>query len=559
MVGLALGQRAIALGFQQLGIAEDRRQRRAQLIAHIAHELGLQPVCRLKRLGPVAQRRFHPPRRRHIGKGDHRVSIGQRMGEVGQQRAIRAAHFAGGGLARRRVGDVNLDAFPDVHVMEQRHAAAHHIIIVRLVLQPVRRNIPHPLKRAVVQLQPTVRAKHGDRFVQIVQRGGLRLDQRIEARLQRQVVRDILEQNQQPAHRVALARDRQCAAVGERPLVFLHPVNIEIIGNLLGAPFGIVRPCREFLLLAQPVQQLAMIGTVQKERLFQVPHVTEGLVVEIELPVRPEDRHGVGHMVQRLVMRADVPVELLAGVLLLGHVKRHTPCPARQREGQHTHCPALVVDHDMAGLVMLGPVGDRLAGLLVHRLVQHQLALQHAVEIAAIDRFDIGGVGPLQASHAGNAPGRERRLAQHVEKRRRVARNHLPRLFQLAAGRAFLQPLDRRVIDPDHRAHARRAPIRLQEAAGRPDDRQREGLPALAQLPQADAQRRVLPRRIARFQIRQPLNDAHRRVWRNRVISKAEQPGQRHRRAIKLRRGDLVPVQFQRVALPDENDARMGA
>ena len=529
MVGLALGQRTIALGLQQLGIAEDRRQRRAQLIAHIAHELGLEAVGRLKRFGPVAQRRFHPPRRRHIGKGDHCVSIRQRMGEVGQQRAIRAAHFAGGGLARGRVGDVNLDAFPDVHVMEQRHAAPHHIIIVRLVLQPVRRNVPHPLKRAVVQLEPPVRAKHGHRLMQIVQRGGLRLDQRIEARLQRQMVSDVLEQNQQPAHRVALAGDRQGAAVRQGPFVFLHPVNIEIIGNLLGAPFGIVRPGRELLLLAQPVQQLAMIGAVEEERLLQIPHVAEGLVVEIEFPVRSEDRHGVGHMVQRLVMGADVPVELLAGVFLLGHVKRHTPCPARQREGQHTHCPALVVDHDMAGLVMLGPVGDRLARLLVDRLVQHQLAFQHAVEIAAIDRFDIGGVGPLQAPHAGNPPGRERRLAQHVEERRRVARNHLPRLFQLAAGRAFLQPLDRRVVDPDHRAHTRRAPVRLQEAAGRPDDRQRERLPVLAQLPQPDAQRRVLARRIARFQIRQPLDNAHRRVRRDRVIGKTEKARQRHR------------------------------
>ena len=196
IVGLALGQLAVALGFQQFGITEDDGQRRPQLIAHIAHEFRFQAVCCLEGFGPVAQGRFHSPRCRHIGKGDQRVPIRQRVGQVSQHGPVRPAHFARGRLAcaSGRIGDVGLDTFPDLDIVEQRHTGLHHDRIVRLVLQQLVRKAPQPFERLVEQLQASIAAKHGNRLVQIVQRRGLRLHDRIELGLQFQLAGNVLEQ-----------------------------------------------------------------------------------------------------------------------------------------------------------------------------------------------------------------------------------------------------------------------------------------------------------------------------------------------------------------------------
>ena len=560
VIGLALGQRAVALGFEELGIAEDRRQRRAQLIADVAHKLRFQPVSGLEGFGAVTQGRLDAAGGGHVREGDQRVAVRQRVGDVGEQRAVRAAHLAGGGLTRagRRIGDVHLDGVPDVRIVEQGHAAFDHVVIVRRVLEQIRRQVPDALERAVVQLEPAVAAEHGDRLVQVVEGGALRLDQRIEARLQVELDGDVLEQQQQAAHRVTLAGDRQRAPVREGPLVLFHAVEVEIVGNLLGAPFGIVRAAGNLAALAQPVEQLAMVRPVEKEGFFKVPHVAEGLVVEGQLALGAEDGDGVGHMVQRFVMGTDVAVQFFARVLLHRHVKGHRPCPAGQRECQHTHRPAIALDHDMTRLVMLLAVGNRLAGLLGHRLVERRLLLQQPVEARDVDGGEIGGVGPLQAAHAGHTPGRERRLAQHVEEGGRIAGDHLARFLEFSAGGAFFKPLDGRISDPHHGARAGRAAIGFQEASRRADDGQRERISLLAQLAQPNAQRRVLSRRVACFQIGDAFDDPDGRIVRDGGVRETQKARQRHGRAEHVRRRNFVAFDFQRLALPDQDHARMG-
>ena len=88
----------------------------------------------------------------------------------------------------------------------------------------------------------------------------------------------------------------------------------------------------------------------------------------------------------------------------------------------------------MAGFINLFAFGQRLADLLNRFFIQHDLALEHTVEIVAIHHIDISRVRPLQAPHAGNTPSWEWRFSKHIEEGRRVARNHLPRLFQASAG-----------------------------------------------------------------------------------------------------------------------------
>ena len=149
---------------------------------------------------------------------------------------------------------MSLDAVPDFQIVEKRHAFLNHIRIVRLILQSVMIKSPELLKRLVEQLEASVTAEHGNCFMQIVQRRRLRFHDGVEFCLEVQLAGNVLEQKKQAAHRVALARDGQCAVIRKRPGVFLHAINIEIIGQLFSAPFGIIRPSRQFAAFTQTVQ-----------------------------------------------------------------------------------------------------------------------------------------------------------------------------------------------------------------------------------------------------------------------------------------------------------------
>ncbi len=131
----------------------------------------------------------------------------------------------------------------------------------------------------------------------------------------------------------------------------------------------------------------------------------------------------------------------------------------------------------------------------------------------------------MQLAHAGHAPGRERRLAEHVQERRRIARDHLAGLFQLAAGGTLFEPLDRRIGYPNHSPRASRAAICFEETARRPNNCQGKCLSGLAQFAQAYAQRRILPGAVARFEVCEALDDTNGRIHRNGIVSKAEQAG----------------------------------
>ena len=190
-------------------------------------------------------------------------------------------------------------------------------------------------------------------------------------------------------------------------------------------------------------------------------------------------------------------------------------------------------------------------------MVQHDLPIQDAVEVHPIDCLNVRWVHPLQLAHAGYAPGRERRLTQHVKEGCRIARDNLARLFQLAAGGAFFQSLDGGVGDPDDRPRASRPPVRLKEAARRPDDGERESLSSIAQLAHANPQRRVLSGTVTRFEVGKAFDDAHCRIGRNRIVGEAEQASQCHRRTVKLRRGHFFTIGLKRLTLPDQDYARV--
>ena len=218
---LLVGQRAGLLALQEFGIAEDGRERRAQLVGDVLHELVLQLVGGLQRFVLVLQRLLHLARGGHVHEGDQRRAVRQRLGDPGDGPVVRRAHHALVLLAvfRRGVGHAALDRRPDIAVVKEARALVDHGVEVRAVVELRALQLPQLGERVVVQAQAAVGAEHHHRFAQVVERRLLDVDQAVEFRLQREFVGDVLEQQQHAAERVALARHAQDAAVGQVPEV----------------------------------------------------------------------------------------------------------------------------------------------------------------------------------------------------------------------------------------------------------------------------------------------------------------------------------------------------
>ena len=167
----------------------------------------------------------------------------------------------------------------------------------------------------------------------------------------------------------------------------------------------------------------------------------------------------------------------------------------------------------MARLVGFGVAADRLLRLRGHVLVEHDLAVEHMVDVRRADGFEVGAVDPLQLAGAAHAPGREGRLAQHFEEGHRIARDSGAGFFEAGARAGLFKALDGGVGDPEHGAGAGGAAVGFEEAAGRPDDGQRERRAFVAKLFQALAQRRVLAGAIAGFEVGEAFEDAHARIF----------------------------------------------
>ena len=90
--------------------------------------------------------------------------------------------------------------------MEKRDAEIRDIIIIRLVFEQVFFNAPKLCKGAIPKLQATIRAKHHDGFVQAIKGFALGFDHRVILGPQVQLAGNVLKQDQQSTHRVALAR-----------------------------------------------------------------------------------------------------------------------------------------------------------------------------------------------------------------------------------------------------------------------------------------------------------------------------------------------------------------
>ena len=481
---------------QHVGIAVDRRQRRAQLIAHMLDKLGLDALGGFQRLGPLAQGFLDPTAVGDIIPADQRGPVRQRPREIGQHLAIGPAHLAGDLLARLRagIGDAAADIGPDPVIGEQRGTGLGNRLELRLTFQLGRLETPQTLKGVVVELQPAIGPEHGDRLVQLVQGGALDIDQRVVARPQGQLVCLVLEDQHQAAQRVALAGDPQRAAIRQRPELVrcLFGRGLVVARQLVRLPACEISLFRQKALLAHAVKELAVGRTVVEPGIIQLEQAGKGRVVEVQ-PLRAIEHHnGLGHVVQRLVMGTAEALQRHLGFLALGDVDGKAGGTARHREDQALHGAAAAFDDHDPGLGHGGAFFGRPGGLLGQTAIQRRLVLEHLVQAFTLDRLDIGRIDPFQTARRIHAPGREGRATQHVQEGHRVLGDQAASLFDASTGPGFLQAADRRIGQPDHQLRAGRPAIHFQKAAAGPQNGQGKGFATLGQIMEAAAQRGLL-------------------------------------------------------------------
>ncbi len=404
----ALGE-GLAGPLQELGIANDGGERGAQLIGDVAHEVAFQPLGVGERLFLGGERAFQLAGVGDVGEGDQGRAVGQGPRLVDHDPAVGGLDLAGGRRAGLRVGvgDAALQLAPEAHVVELGDAEVDHALEVAGRLDLRGRHVPEPGEGLVVQPQPPVRAEHRHRVGELVERRLLHLDQRIVLGLELQLVGDVAEQQEQAAHRVRLAHHLQRAAVGHAPHVVGAGGQLLVAVELPGLPLGVVGGLRQPPALAQAVQHLGMAGLLGEPGRLQPPQFGEGRIVEDQLLGLAEHRHGVGDVVQRLVVRLDVALQELAQLLPFADILRPDADPAAfQRLGGDVEGAALAGDRRPAdGVAPLAEVG-RLAGQRVGGAVEGDAPVRGLVEAGGVGGLQPGGVDPDGRAVRRGDPGR---------------------------------------------------------------------------------------------------------------------------------------------------------
>ncbi len=123
-IGLVLGVLTGILRMQQVGIADNRRQRRAQFVRHIGDEIALQPHRFIQRIVARHDGLFQAARRGDVGKRHQGRPVRQGLGPPLRQPAIRDFDFTQLWRPGQRIGigHPRLEFRPETAIMHQRQA-----------------------------------------------------------------------------------------------------------------------------------------------------------------------------------------------------------------------------------------------------------------------------------------------------------------------------------------------------------------------------------------------------------------------------------------------------
>ena len=164
--------------------------------------------------------------------------------------------------------------------MEQRLAHFHGAIERQIIDQIVRRDLPHRRERRVGELQAPVQAKHHHRFVQLLERRFLHLQQRIVLRAQRQLVGDVGKDQQQPAAWVALAHHAQRALIRQHPEILRQLRHFLVERQFPRAPFGVIGVRRQLALFLHVIEPRRVRRAIREERDIEAPQILKRAVIE---------------------------------------------------------------------------------------------------------------------------------------------------------------------------------------------------------------------------------------------------------------------------------------
>ena len=244
-----------------------------------------------------------------------------------------------------------------------------------------------------------------------------------------------------------------------------------------------------------------MGGTLVEHRLFQREQAHKGLIIEYQ-PLGPvEDRHRLGHVVERLVVSLTEAFERRARLFGLGDVHGETGRAPADRIDMKGHDAPLAAGHGAAHAQARRPGAQRIQRLLGQGRLQQHLLIHRVGGALRLDGAGIGLIDPDQASGGVHAPGRGRVARRHVVTGGGIGIHQLAGFRHPPCRAGVLHLADGRIGQPHRQLAARRASVDFQRASRRTGDGQRKGLSGVHQAAQALAQRGGVAARAARFEI----------------------------------------------------------
>ena len=274
--------------------------------------------------------------------------------------------------------------------------------------------MPEQHETAVPQLQPTIRAEHRNRLIQLVECRLLDPDQRVPRTGQAQLFGPILEYQQQPAVRSRLANDAQHRAVGKRPDFLMCGSGVGEPAPPLSPPTRKVRTFRQAARLLHLLQHPVEMRPVGKKCVINPEQITKGPIVIAENLIGAEQRNTGRQPVERFGLRRLRPIAFGPGFVARRHIKGE---PGNTRCGQghvmdFEHPARIADDYRFIAHLVLTQVSRPLRGDARHRRqrILRQLGpiFDHRFGRCAVHRRHIGRIGIADPEIGIAAPDRQR-------------------------------------------------------------------------------------------------------------------------------------------------------